>query len=214
MIEAANLNGIRTIIATPHYHDGRYRNKLADYEIVLNDVKERIKSIFPDINLYLGCEIYYSHESIELLENHQLPTMAGSKYILLEFSIGGEYQYIKSGLQRCLYAGFLPILAHVERYKCLLQNIDLVEELINMGVYIQINSNNIVGYARSKEHKFTRKLLKENKAHFIATDAHDMNSRSPLLKKCVKYLSKKYAKSYIDKLLYDNPRKVLNKEYI
>ncbi|NLK99480.1 MAG: P-loop NTPase [Clostridiales bacterium] len=82
------------------------------------------------------------------MESNQIPTMAGSKYILLEFSPRREYQYIRTNLQRCLFAGYLPILAHVERYICLEQDISLVEELVNMGVYIQFNTNSIVGNIR------------------------------------------------------------------
>lgn len=214
MIEAARNDGISIIIATPHYHEGRYKKKVADYEAALNIVRSYVKDIFPNVRIYLGCEIYYNHECIDLLESNQIPTMAGSKYILLEFSPRREYQYIRTNLQRCLFAGYLPILAHVERYICLEQDISLVEELVNMGVYIQFNTNSIVGNIRGKTKKFVRRLLHHNLVHFMATDAHNMSNRSPVINKSKEYIIKKYGKSYLDRLIIHNPKKVLNNEYI
>ncbi|MDI9509611.1 MAG: hypothetical protein QM217_07345 [Bacillota bacterium] len=214
MIEVAYNDGIRTIITTPHYHEGRFKNKVAEYEAALNDVKRQVKDKYPDLNLYLGCEIYYSHECIDLLDKQELPTMAGSRYILLEFSPGKEYSYIKKSLQKCLFAGYLPILAHVERYKSIEQDIDLVEDLINMGAYIQVNANSIIGKSGGRSKKFTRNLLQRDMVHFIGTDSHNMNSRSPSIKKCVNHINKRYGTTYLEKWLVDNPRKILNKEYI
>jgi protein-tyrosine phosphatase len=102
----------------------------------------------------------------------------------------------------------------VERYKSIEQDIDLVEDLINMGAYIQVNANSIIGKSGGRSKKFTRNLLQRDMVHFIGTDSHNMNSRSPSIKKCVNHINKRYGTTYLEKWLVDNPRKILNKEYI
>lgn len=143
MLKIAYRDGVRTVIATPHYKEGRYENRAADLTAVFSNVKEQAKELLPDLKLYLGCEIYYSHESISLLEKGWIPTLAGSKYILVEFSPMKDFKFIKNALQECLFAGYLPILAHVERYQCFQGKTSLVNDLIEMGVYIQINAMSI-----------------------------------------------------------------------
>lgn len=157
--------------------------------------------MLPDLKLYLGCEIYYSHESISLLEKGWIPTLAGSKYILVEFSPMKDFKFIKNALQECLFAGYLPILAHVERYQCFQGKTSLVNDLIEMGVYIQINAMSIIGNAGLKVQWFTKKLLREELVHFIATDAHNTEKRSPSISQCKKYIrifkDRKLIKPYV-----------------
>lgn len=214
MLNIAYSEGVGAIIATPHYHEGRYEKKVAELEDTLNYIRESIEDMMPGLELYLGSEIYYSQECISMLENGHIPTLAGSKYILVEFSPGVEYSYMKNNMQKCLFGGYLPILAHVQRYKCLKENIDLVEELIDTGIYIQLNAKSILGQEGRKIKKFSRKLLKNNLIHIIATDTHNELGRSPSIKQCVKYLKKKYGSSHANKWLIENPKKILSNEYI
>ena len=214
MLNTAYNEGIRVIIATPHYKEGRYQKKVAKLEATLNCVKDEIKDTLPELELYLGSEIYYRHECISLLEQKQIPTLAGSRYILVEYSPGVEFNYLKNSLQKCLFAGYLPILAHIERYKCLEQDIDLVEELIDMGAYMQINASSLAGGFGCKTKRLAKKLLKRNIVNLIATDAHNEANRPLTIKECVKYINKKYGQSYVIKFFIENPRKIINDEYI
>lgn len=214
MLKTAYTDGVRAIIATPHYHEGRYRNDKAYLETVAGSINEQIRNFLPGLELYLGSEIYYSHDCIKRLNDGAIPTMAGSEYILLEFSPMVDFYYMKSALQECLFAGYIPIIAHIERYRCFEKNTESVNELVEMGVYIQANAMSITGNAESKFQKLTKKLIKDDLVHFIATDAHNSNHRSPSLKECIKYIGRKYGSSLLYKYLADNPGKILSNEYI
>lgn len=213
MLEIAYNEGIRTIISTPHYHEGWRTTSISTMEETFKNVKDLIADFIPCMDIHLGCEIYYSHEIIKLLNEKHIPTMANSKYILIEFSPLSEYRYIKNGLQELLLEGYCPILAHVERYKNIIGQLGLVQELIDMGVYIQVNAISVTG-GSGRYKKFTKKLLKYNLLHFIGTDSHDDKVRAPVVKQCIKYISKKYSYSYVKELLIDNPIKILKNEYV
>ena len=62
--------------------------------------------------------------------------------------------------------------------------------------------------------QFCKKLLKNGMVHFVATDAHDTAKRSPQLHDCAKYISKKYGEEYMRQLLYHNPQRIIQNEYI
>lgn len=214
MLKVAYKEGIRTIIITPHYHEGRAINSLANIEDTLNLVKIKAADLNQKIDIKVGCEIYYSHSTVELLRKKQLPTMAGSRYVLIEFSHLAEYQFIKNAVQSLMLEGYSPILAHIERYGSILKDIDRVEELVEMGAYIQVNAMSVIGDSGMAVHGFVKKLLKHNLVHFIATDCHNDKSRAPKLAKSVGYIAKKYGEDYAIQLVHDNPLKILQNEYI
>ena len=214
MIGIAYSEGIRTIIATPHYQESKVSNPIARIEESIGIVNEAIAMSYPDMKLYMGSEIYYSQDIGALLNDKLIPTLAGSKYILVEFSPMSDYRYIKEGLHSLVLEGYIPILAHCERYIEATRDISRVEELISMGVYIQVNSMSIDGSTGRDYEKFTKKLLKRKLVHFIATDSHSDRTRAPSVGKTIAYINKKYGEAYTKQLLTDNPGRIITGQYI
>ena len=190
-------------------------------ETGIEKVKERFEKLcaakdsdgeLSDMNLYLGCEIYYYPSVIEWLEEGRVSSLAGSGYVLLEFGFTMDKRMIFEGVSAVMNAGYLPVVAHVERYEKLLSDIGNVRELISRGAYIQINSEAF--YARHKVKSFVKKLLKNEMVHFLATDAHDTWHRGPYLADAARYVSKHYGEDYCQRLLCTNPAAVINNGYI
>ena len=72
-----------------------------------------------DLRLLLGAEILYTDMTCRLLSEGRVPTLAGTEYVLVEFMPGVRYDALYKALEGILRAGFLPVVAHVERYACL-----------------------------------------------------------------------------------------------
>lgn len=222
MIKIAYQEGIRTIIATPHYYQGRSMTSKQSMVDSLNQVKafilaskeEETKENLLTMKLELGCEIYYSHDCVNLLKEGQIPTLAGSRYVLVEFSPLVEGRYMKNALQEFLLEGYQPIIAHIERYQNVAKDMDKIEEFIEMGAYVQVNAMSITGEAGRSYQKATKKLLKQHWVHMIGTDAHSDGGRAPMIQKCAGYIKMKYGEEYAQELLIDNPKKILNNECI
>lgn len=214
MLKIAYEEGIRTIVATSHYYPGRFEEPAVMLRERLQSVQESIADTLPDLKLLLGSEIYYSHQSINLLKKGIIPTIADTRYILVEFSPLAEYRYLKGGLQNLVLEGYAPILAHVERYENVVKNLDRVMELIDMGAYIQVNSMSITGEMGRTYQEITKKLLKNLCVHIVATDAHSINNRPPRMKKSYEIVCKKYGKVYANELFFDNQLKILKNLYI
>ena len=214
MLKIAYDEGIRSIILTPHHNPYRWQNE----PIVLNDryrqIKEYAGSEFKDLEIYLGSEIYYGSDSLEELENKTAFTMAGGRYILIEFSPFTEYRKIKAAVMDSQQSGYYPILAHVERYECLLEDFENLEKLKDYGAFIQINASSVIKERSRAEKKFIRTLLKNEMADFVATDAHSDNHRAPLMKKCAAFIMKHCGEEYAYHLFISNPRSVINDIYI
>lgn len=214
MFRIAEKNGIREMILTPHYKPMHHNASPDTVQRLIRKMEEKLAEEGINIRLHPGNEIYYHSEAISQALEGNLCTLAGSSYVLVEFNPMDEFEYIRNGLYQFLAEGFRPILAHVERYRCMTGKADRAEDLIGMGAYIQVNAGSIMGQYGLQTRLFTRGLLKKDLVHFVATDAHDTGNRAPELKECARFLTKKFGEDYTEELLYDHPMKILQNEYI
>ena len=132
----------------------------------------------------------------------------------MEFHPTVEYSYLRTGINNIMQMGYLPIIAHIERYICILENWELAWELKDMGAVIQVNAGSVVGTAGSKVKKFVKRLMKEQIVDLIGTDAHSSGRRAPRMQECAKYVYRKYGESYARDMLHDNAEKILRGEYL
>lgn len=214
MVRVAYNEGIRTIVTTPHYHPVRGS---ADAETVMRifaKMYSLIRHYYPDMDVYEGCEIYYQGGIVEKLKSGELLTLAGSNYALVEFSTDTEIKTICDAVNEFMFAGFYPVIAHVERYDKLIKDIDMIEQLVESGVYIQVNAGSVIGEYTSAAKKDIKKLLQRNLVHFVGTDAHNEKVRPPKISKCYRYINKKFGEETADKIFHENPRMVIQNKII
>lgn len=214
MLRIAEKNGIQQMILTPHHKPMHHNVSPEHNELYTKRLQEAADNSGINVRLFSGNEVYYSDETFDNLVDGKVHTMAGSEYVLVEFHPTNPYKAIHNGLYQVQAAGYIPILAHVERYGEIVAHISYVEELSEMGCLIQVNASSIMGkYGFGISH-LTKKLLKKELVDFVATDAHDAGSRAPELLECRNYITRKFGEEYSDRVLYDNPLKVINKDMI
>ena len=211
MIAEEYSQGVRMIIFTPHYWPGMYRSEISKIRQKYDELMIRIKEQYSDLECYLGNEILYTEDVVELVEKEKVFTMADSEYILVEFMPGVDYHVLESRVKKILVNGYRPVIAHCERYKCLFNNITRIKHMVDVGAYMQVNADSVYTF---KSKGFVSKLIDNDCLHFIGTDAHDLKQRKVTIGKCVKYLQKKYSDDYIEWLLIENPKKMIDNQMI
>lgn len=214
MVEEAYAQGVRTMIATPHYYPGHSNCAGTKLKSIYEDTKARISERYPDFTLLLGNEIYYKKDVIALLKEGRIHTMAGTRYVLIEFSVTADFRYLYDAVYQCVNAGFFPIIAHVERYRCLLDKEGKLGELIRAGAYIQVNAENFGKGWFCSSRKRVMSLIRAGLVHFLGSDCHNMQTRRPDLSAAVQYLRKKETDALCKELLEENPQKLLQNKCI
>lgn len=204
MLDFAYEEGIRAIILTPHYHGGYVETERAVIDETFEELKKYSMQQHPDMKLFIGNEIYYYPSVPEWIEEGRVHTLADSDYVLLEFSTTVEKRELLEAVQNLCSHGYYPVLAHVERYDCLVRDPFYVGELIDNGAYIQVNSRTVTGEGGMKIKHFVKRLLKEEWIHFIGTDAHSMGGRKPEIADCADYIIRKCSEEYAAGILYAN----------
>ena len=214
MLHIAASEGIRTIIATPHYMVGGHNKDASDLMDIRDQVQSEAYKIDKGFKILLGNELYYSQSIIDDLSSGKALTLAVSRYILVEFSYAIDYRIIRRGINDFICNGYIPILAHIERYHSLYKKPDKINELVEMGSYIQINGDSLIGGFLDSEAAYNRKLLNNDLVHFIASDSHNDKTRAPMMRKSIDYLRKKCDMSKLNKITLMNPSKILEDTYI
>lgn len=205
MLALARQDGTRRVILTPHYRRGCCPSPKTLHDR-FSALQCAAAERFPELELYLGCEIAFFHEAPELLTNGGLLTMGPGRYVLVEFSPDCYRSHLLHGLNRLLDAGYYPILAHAERYGIMTP--ELAWELTSQGVLLQLNADSVLGKSGFRVKRLCRRLLQAKLVFCIASDAHDCTRRPPLLRECRDKVSKKYGQAYADLLFDTNPRSV------
>lgn len=209
MIRQAYNDGIRAIVFTPHFHMRRGVAEASQIIRVFKKTREIAKSKFPKMQFFLGHEIYYTFETIEKLNKRELLSINGSKYVLLEFPEMVMYEHIRDAVSEMYQGGYVPIIAHVERYDEIVKNPNRVKELIKLGAYIQINADTITAGLLDPQRKFAMELLKNNEVHFVGSDAHETKERTPELSHAAKIIQKKFGDERAQKIFWNNPKLVI-----
>ena len=209
ILKMARRQNIISAIATPHYSP-HYRNDNPEEikELCRLTEKQAQEVVDPEFRIYPGQEIFFSDEVLEKLKRGELLTLAESDYVLIEFMPDVPYSNLQRAVRNLTMERYLPILAHIERYDVLRED-GRVEELTELGAYMQMNYRHIGGKWYSDTARWCRKMLKESRIHFLATDSHDMRTRYPATTDAELWVQKHLDKEYIRNLFYKNAKKIL-----
>ena len=209
MLKMAAADGITGIIATPHFHYRRGHATPAQIKNAANQMQQMIKDTGLNIQIHTGNELYYTHELLETVKAGEALTMAGSDYVLLEFSPETERRKIQNAVYQFLSEGYYPIIAHMERYQAFQKHPDFAVEICEMGAYYQLNAGSLLGAAGWSTKRFSKNMLKSGMIQFIATDAHDLEKRPPEFGKAEEWVEKKFGAEELMTYLAKNPQMIL-----
>jgi protein-tyrosine phosphatase len=201
MIDKEYEEGVRYLCFTPHYHPGYYGYNEERTESAFALALEYCKK-YPDMKLSLANELHYGPEAISWMKEKACRTVSNTRFVLVDFKMPEEEAVILKGLSRLSSAGFVPILAHAERYSAL--SVSAMKALKQNGVLIQANTASIFGgYGFNAKNKL-KKMLALHLVDFLSTDAHNLTDRAPRFSDCYLYVAKKHGADYANYICRDN----------
>lgn len=212
MCRLAAEDGIKEIIATPHYIVGEKNEKqVRDKVKLLND--ELVRNNI-DIRIYPGNEIFIDYDMASRLFSGECLSLNGSRYVLVEFPMLEMPRYSMDALYELKLKGYVPIIAHPERNKYIQKNAEYIYELVSEGCLMQVNSSSIIGHSGDEARKLALQLVSHDMVHFVASDSHSTGRRRTLISASRRELSAACRSARLDELYYGNARKVLENQTI
>ena len=214
MMMEAYKDGIREMIVTPHNKAHRHSAGKETIEGLTQKLQNWLDEEKIAIKLHTGNEVLYRQDMGELLNQDQICTMAGSKYVLIEFNPGDPYSYIRAGVQEVLMTGYWPIVAHVERYEAIVSHEERIEELIEMGAFIQVNAKSVTKKPGLFQKNKVVKWIERGNVHFVASDAHNLDDRPQHLDEAARLVEQKCGAEVAERIFYENQTHVIRGELI
>ena len=211
MILAACRNGAEEIVATPHATPGREEFPGETYLNHFRMAKQFIRDEGLDLKMYTGCEILYTDDTVRLLESGDIPTIADTSYVLVEFLPGDPYDRLRRAARALGSVGYQPIFAHIERYEALRKMAHLEELHEEYQVVMQVNAATFVK-AGFFERRWLDKLMKRGFIDLISSDAHNVESRRFRMHECYDILKKDYGEDAARELCHDRAKSIISEQ--
>jgi len=214
MARRASQDGITDIVATPHLFRGE--TNLPDFGLISKKRKELQSELEKDgipLTLHSGVEVRFSHNILEEIKKHRPHlVLAGSSYMFVEFPFEYVYSGVKEVFFQVMNEGIVPIIAHPERITDFMHHPEMLYDLVEMGALAQANAGSFTGRNGSEVRQAAFRFLNLNLIHFIASDAHDVENRPPVLSAAARSAADVIGPEAATALVQDNPRAVLADE--
>ena len=208
MAMIAAEDGIETIVATPHIKD--ILHSTVKLRALVTQLNIHLKSQNIPVKVLLGGDVF-ALINPSCFKDY---TINNSRYILIEF----PHNYLPSNSKAILFSlaiqGLCPIITHPERNLAIMKKVDLLLDMLHSNVLVQITAGSLTGEFGRDEQACANYLLRKEAVHFIATDAHSTDFRRPVLSDGLKVASKVIGQKRAKKLVWDNPRAVIQDEPI
>lgn len=207
MIRTAENCGIKQIFATPHYLLEYGEAKIDEVEKYVKEINTMLQEENIGVKVYSGQEVYFTENIVNDFVNGNIGTLNDSRYMLIEFDMRKFDSTIFDYLYELQVKGITPIIAHIERYKYITQNPELINKFIGEGYLFQLNSGSIEGKFGTNVQKTAKLFLKNGIYNFIGSDAHNTSSsRGMDIKGALSLIDSNNLKKfeYSSQLLIDN----------
>lgn len=214
ILKKAERAGFDKIILTPHYMPNYYEVPEEEIKQKIEILQKKCKEENINITLYQANEIYITNHMVELLNEKEATTLNHSRYVLFELPMNEEPPNLLEVVYQLLENGYIPIIAHPERYLYIQKDPNKLIEFIEQGVLFQANYGSIIGQYGKEIQKTVKLLIKNNFIHFLGTDVHKSGNIYEQMENIKKTLEKIIDSKKIKELTTKNIEKVIHNEEI
>jgi protein-tyrosine phosphatase len=207
MCRAAAADGITHMVASPHAND-RYHY---DREYLQGLVAHLQQLIGDAPKITLGCDFHFSYENLQdAFANPSRYVIDETHYLLVEFSNYGIPQNTTDSFHKLGDHGITVIITHPERNPILRENLQRVIEWAEQGCIIQMTGSALTGFWGERTRRAAEWLLEHQAVHILATDAHDLEKRVPILSTSRDAAAQIVGEEIAAALVTGNPEAIVN----
>jgi protein-tyrosine phosphatase len=179
LLRALEDEGVVLVAATPHVHPA-YPTSVALRDQRLQVIRDAATAAGLGIEIVAGGEIDLEYASGYDDDQVRAFALGGGPAVLLEFPWGPTWPLALAPTCRDLrLRGFLPIVAHPERARPVQQRPERLDDVVMSGAVCQITTGSLAGRFGETAQRTAFALLREQRGHLIASDAHGVASRGP-----------------------------------
>jgi len=212
LARAAVADGITHAVMTPHIHAGVFENRKSAIIAHVAGLRARLVEARVPLRVFAGAEVRIGSELIELIEEDEIPflgSLGADRVLLLELP-HGQVPVGSDRLVKWLRARhILPLIAHPERNKDVMRNLDKIRPFVDAGCLLQVTAGSVTGGFGPQARERALQMIEEDWVFALATDAHNLEHRAPRLAEGRAALEKLGGAGLARALTLDNPALLL-----
>lgn len=212
LARASVADGITHAAMTPHVHVGRYENVRSSILVATNEFQDALRNAGISLKVFPAGEVRLTEDVVELLERDELPFLGsynGYRILLLEFPYGQIPVGAEKMVRWLLARKIRPLIAHPERYKPVIHSVENIRPFVEMGCFLQLTAASIVGDFGAQAKACAEQLLERRWATLVASDAHNLVHRAPVMARTRVRLAELGGEGWADELTLAMPAKIL-----
>jgi protein-tyrosine phosphatase len=181
MAQIAVADGIQTIACTPHIYPGLYENTAPGIRAAIAKLQAELDRRAIPLRLVEGADVHLEPGLAGSIETGRVPTLAGSRYLLLEPPHHVAPPRFQDSVFDLIVAGYVPVITHPERLTWIEDHYPVFAQLVEMGAWMQLTSGSLTGRFGRRPKYWSERMLDDGLVHILATDSHHFETRPPLL---------------------------------
>ena len=185
MLGMYEVEGVDRIVASAHFMPGRFDNCYEDVCLCI-DALGLGGRVLP------GQEVFLDGGTLGACREGLVRGINGSDYLLVELGFDFYREEYVSYVIELMNMGFRVVVAHPERYGYFVEDPVLLNDLIDVGCFFQVNSSSVEGLLGSKVRKFVFRMARAGLVDFLGSDAHGSRGRVPRLREAKAILGKEF----------------------
>jgi protein-tyrosine phosphatase len=212
MARMAVADGIYYSVMTPHITPGQFDNRKNGIRAAFESFRDALKTADIPLRIGMGAEVRLDLEVVMMLGRGEVPYLGsvdGFDILLLEL----PHTYIPAGavrfVERLLKQNIRPVIAHPERNREIIQDAAKLQPFIDMGCFLQLTAGSLTGDFGRGPRKRARQLLETNAFKVLATDAHNLGMRKPVLSKGLAAAAAIVGEREAENMVYRNPASIV-----
>lgn len=209
MCRVAAADGITHMVATPHANDRYHYDR--DYLKGLLDHLQELTGNSP--RLLLGCDFHLSYENLQdCVANPSRYVIQDTRYQLVEFSNYSIPDNTTDSFFKLGDCGITAVITHPERNPILRENLQRVVEWAEQGCVVQVTGSALTGFWGERTRRAAVWLLERQAVHVLATDAHDLEKRIPILSTSREAAAEICGEDVAEALVEGNPGAIISNQ--
>ena len=209
MARIAFDDGIRIVACTPHIYPGLYENDADGIRARVAALQGKLDAAGIALKLTFGSDAHLTPELFDRVRNGTAPTLHGGRYFLLEPSHHVAPPRFEESVFDFTAAGYVPVITHPERLSWIEGRYHVFQSLFRSGAWMQVTAGSLTGRFGNNARYWAERMLDDGMVHLLATDAHGVRHRAPLLAEGMQAAAKWVGAEEAQRLVLDRPMAVL-----
>ena len=210
MARMSVADGVHTVACTPHIYPGLYENTADGIRIAIGKLQAELDREGIPLTLVIGADVHLDPSVPEGIRAGRVPTIAGSRYLLLEPPHHVAPPRFEDALFSLMTQGLVPVITHPERLTWVETHYDLFERLAHRGAWMQVTAGALTGRFGRRVKYWGERFLGDGNTHILATDAHHPRRRPPLLAEAREAAARLVGEAEADHLVATRPKGIVD----